>query len=359
MSSIIDQTLKTVIETATGESVYALRKPIKTSLPAITYMRVTDTPQVTQSGSSGNIRVRYQITVEASSYSSLRTIADAVESAMLANTTNFSVSLPLEGQFENKDENASIYTSVRDYFVWYNVTNVSVLQAILSTQFNNLIQYLPLNEDVGSEVAIDNSGKGNSGLYSGVTLGATGIGDGLTAATFDGTASYVDLYSPTFNAEFNGAEGTMLVYGKVSGAGIWTDGNLRMTTVLRAVTANRVLIRRSNAANSINIIRDGGGVSSIININGINPTDYFFVAITWSEAADEFKAYYKDASNPFAQSGATQTGLGVFAGALSTTLANVGAENQSGTQVWSGELVHHAVWNTPLTEDELNNIAIY
>lgn len=121
MSSIIDKTLKTVLETATGVTVYALRKPLKKALPSIVYMRVTETPQVSHSGASGSVRTRYQITVQATSYGSLRTVADAIEVALLANTSDFDVSLPLEGQTEDKDEDASIYTSIRDYFIWHNV----------------------------------------------------------------------------------------------------------------------------------------------------------------------------------------------------------------------------------------------
>lgn len=119
MSGAIDKTLKGVLETATGLAVYALRKPLKKPIPAVVYRRITDIPQVSHSGSTGVIRTRFQINVQAKTYSSLRTIVDAIEDALLANTTDFSVSLPLEGQDEDKDENASVYTSIRDYFIWH------------------------------------------------------------------------------------------------------------------------------------------------------------------------------------------------------------------------------------------------
>lgn len=118
MTDTIDKTLKSVLEAATSVSVYAIRKPLKKTLPVVVYQRVTNVPQATHSGSSGFVRIRYQVTVIAKTYSSLRTLTDAIEVALLANTTDFSVSLPLEGQDEDKDENASIYTSIRDYFVW-------------------------------------------------------------------------------------------------------------------------------------------------------------------------------------------------------------------------------------------------
>ena len=55
----------------------------------------------------------------------------------------------------------------------------------------------------------------------------TGIGDGSTAPQFDGTNDYNDVFSATLQGAFNGEEGTISVWAKVSGSGVWTDGARR------------------------------------------------------------------------------------------------------------------------------------
>ena len=115
----IDKTLRSVLFAGTGVKVYSIKKPLTADMPSIEYMRVSDIPQITQSGKGAMSRIRFQITCTATSYGGLRTLVASVETTLVANTTDWSVSIPLEGQFEDKDENASVYTSIRDYFIWF------------------------------------------------------------------------------------------------------------------------------------------------------------------------------------------------------------------------------------------------
>jgi hypothetical protein len=62
-----------------------------------------------------------------------------------------------------------------------------------------------MTEPAGA-ISIDQSNNGRNGAYTGVTLGATGIGDGRTSATFDGATSYNNIYSAALNTAWNGAE---------------------------------------------------------------------------------------------------------------------------------------------------------
>ena len=65
---------------------------------------------------------------------------------------------------------------------------------VLAIQLGNLIGYWQLSES-GGLTAIDVSGQANHGVYLNVTLGQSGIGDGNTAAGFNGTNSAADVFS--------------------------------------------------------------------------------------------------------------------------------------------------------------------
>ncbi len=231
---------------------------------------------------------------------------------------------------------------------------LTLSQKILATRPTKLIQYLPFSEPFAAGNAIDLSPEGNDAIYNTVTLGVPGIGDGLTAARMNSVSGFINIYSAGLNADFDGAEGTMLIWGRVD-AGVWTDGTFRTMGVFFVNATNRILIRKDNANNQIGFLRIGGGIAESVTLAGVNPTTYFMIASTWSETTDKFKAYYMDDATPFTQSGVTQVGLGAFVGNLSNTRTLVGAETGAGGSVWNGDVAHWAVWNTPLTEEELEN----
>ncbi|HET6866289.1 MAG TPA: hypothetical protein VFH80_10210, partial [Solirubrobacteraceae bacterium] len=52
----------------------------------------------------------------------------------------------------------------------------------------SLVGYWPMNDASGTTMAADSKGANGAYTASGVTLGATGIGDGETAASFDGSS---------------------------------------------------------------------------------------------------------------------------------------------------------------------------
>ncbi|GAI14148.1 unnamed protein product, partial [marine sediment metagenome] len=67
------------------------------------------------------------------------------------------------------------------------------------------IAYWPLSETSGL-VANCLVNPAQNGVYTGVTLGQPGIGDGNTAPYFDGTNDYVDVLTAAFIAAYNGSE---------------------------------------------------------------------------------------------------------------------------------------------------------
>jgi hypothetical protein len=183
----------------------------------------------------------------------------------------------------------------------------------------------------------------------------TGIGDGYTAPTFDGTNDVVNIYTAALVAALNTAEGTFSGWAKVSGAGVWTDGANRQVFRVQSSVNSFLYIRKQVANNTIRNFRRGNGVDSTVDINPINATSWQHFAITWSVSAGingEFKAFWNGA-----QTGATQVNLGVWAGILLNTGTVLGAASTVPTEVWSGGLQHHAFWDSALAPGIIADLA--
>lgn len=208
-------------------------------------------------------------------------------------------------------------------------------QKVLNIAPANLIGYWPMSELSGS-VATDYSGQGNHGAYTGVTLGQAGIGDGRTAASFDGSTSFCNIYSAALAADVNPAEGGLMAWGKVSAPGVWTDSTIRRLVQIQADSSNRILLSKI-ANNSLLAEYTAGGTAEQIT-TAQTPSGFFSLLLTWSVASDEVKAYYS--GNLLA----TRTGLGTWAGALSNTSCLIGATSTGPASVWSGALAHVALW---------------
>ena len=88
---------------------------------------------------------------------------------------------------------------------------ISYTNKVLGIDLANLIGYWPMNEAAGTD-ALDASPESNDGTYNSDVSGwppGTGIGDGNTAPTFDGTNDYNDLETAAIFADFDGDHGTV------------------------------------------------------------------------------------------------------------------------------------------------------
>lgn len=215
----------------------------------------------------------------------------------------------------------------------------------------NLIAYWPLSDPVGSTVATDASGNGRNGAYSNVTLGAAGIGDGRSAATFNGTTSYCNIYSASLATAWNGGEFTLAFWFRVATAGIWVDGAVRRAMQIRVDANNLVLIAKSNSNNTLQASYVAGGTSKTVGAT-TSSVEWLYAAVTVSKTPDQFIFYLNGT-----QIGSTQTALGAWTGALDSTLCNIGATNTTPANVWSGLIAHVALWNTPLSATQIATLA--
>jgi hypothetical protein len=185
----------------------------------------------------------------------------------------------------------------------------------------------------------------------GVTLGSTSGGHLTKAYTFDGVNDLLNIYSTDLNSTVNPSEGTVVLWAKVSGSGVWTDSTTRQLFQLTADASNILHIRKNTTSNQINFSYTAGGTQESISISSLSYTDWFQVALSWSKTSDEVKAYINGA-----QVGSTQTSLGTWAGNIVSSGAVIGALNTSGTNPWSGMINDVRLYNTALSGSQISTL---
>jgi hypothetical protein len=196
---------------------------------------------------------------------------------------------------------------------------------------------------------------GQTSLFDSVSvvpLSPNGIGDGKNAPYFDGVNDFVNIYSAALAAAFNGAEGTLMAWAKVSGAGVWTDGADRDIVFLAADSNNYLQIRRQGGSNNkIQFVRKAGGTfNTPVGALNLTTTDWIHLAFTWSETANLITAY----------SMGVATDAGVVAaqwGAVPASLARVGAHSTVPENPWSGTIAHVALFTRPLSPAQIASLA--
>lgn len=212
------------------------------------------------------------------------------------------------------------------------------------------IAYWPLAEPSGS-TALDASGNGRNGSYTNVTLGQTGIGDGRTAASFNGTTSFCNIYSASLNGAFTGGENTIAFWAKGTTDAVWSDGINRQLFRLFVDASNFVRFIKG-ADNVLNASYVAGGVSNGIGGGTPGLTGWNHIAFTTSKVANQRKLFINGA-----QVGSTATVGGTWAGNLSSTECAIGAANVTPVEVWNGVMAHAAVWSSALTPAQVASLA--
>ena len=216
---------------------------------------------------------------------------------------------------------------------------------------SSIVGYWPLNERLGA-TAFDVSGRGFHGAHTGIAPDQPGPGWGI-ATLYDGANDFTNVYSDALVAAFNGAEGTLAIWAKVSGAGVWTDATARKIAQIRVNVNNYVDIGRTATNSQLNFVYTAGATSkNVASTVAGGITQFIQCAISWSQSGDQLKAYVNGK-----QTGTTQTGLGTWSGVLGATVCLVGATNTIPGSVWSGSIAHVALWSTPLTAQQIDILA--
>jgi hypothetical protein len=211
------------------------------------------------------------------------------------------------------------------------------------------IAYWKLNDLSGIQ-ATDYSGNGRHGTYTGVTLAGDTFLNGDPAPSFDGVNDNVGIYSTSLASAFNGNSVSIIFWFKTAN---WMDGNSRYVLSLGQDANNRYRFNKeaSTFAHYFYLNAISGGVSkAVLPIVG---DGWLMGAATRGEIADEVKFYLDGA-----QSGSTQSGLGVYSGSLTNTYTVIGAALASGGSYWHGSIAHVAIWDTPLSAPQIADLAV-
>lgn len=202
------------------------------------------------------------------------------------------------------------------------------------------IVYYPLWDAVGATSAIDLMGLGN-GTPSNVTFGATGVAYGRTAASFNGTTSSINVYSAALNSVFDGNTGSMVVWGNSTD---WANATLRALFSIFVNASNKIQIYCQSGLVTFSHIAGGTTKTKQYQVfTGL--TDFMRFTMTWG--GGEMVYYIND--NPVSSA---LTGLGTFAGALSSSACMIGAL-LANTNVFTGSLAHAALFTRKLTAAEV------
>ena len=223
---------------------------------------------------------------------------------------------------------------------------------ILDTFGADTISYLPLKEASGTTLA-DVSGNGRNGAVGGATgptLGVEGVGDTKTAVSFPGSAAYINWYSAGLAGAFDGAEGSLIVWAKVSAVGVWSDDSYRVIALLYTDSSNQINIARSSTDNLLLLQHVAGGTDRNVYPAFNASSAWVMLGITWSVTNGAVIFYVNGARvwSPGAP--------GTWSGALNSNATILGAINVGAGYGWSGSEAHTLLLNRPATDAEMLSV---
>lgn len=220
---------------------------------------------------------------------------------------------------------------------------------------SSLIGYWKLDEISGT-TALDSSLQGNDGAYAGVSLANTALPPAIggKAPRFDGANGVVNVYSAALNSNFNGAAGTVLIWARVSGSGVYEDGTQRNTFRFLVDASNYVQIYKRGGSNDnrfgFEYVAGGTAISILPAVFSLT-TGWVCYGITWNKAADEVRAWRNGA-----QVLTTQSGLGTWSGNLMNSQCVIGASSTGLTTPWDGWLGHVILLNGAAAAAQIANV---
>ena len=223
-------------------------------------------------------------------------------------------------------------------------------EKVLAMESANLLAYFICGEASGTVMQEEKNNY--DGLYAGVTLGETGIGDGNTCPWWDGANDEGDIYTAGLNSGFSGTEGTAMVWAKVNSSAVWTDGTVRSAMAIAADVNNLWRIERSSTNNTLNFRYTGAGTSKSIVVGSLSYTTWMCLLAKWSDTNDYHRAYINGSLV-----GTPASSIPTWVGALDATRCNVGARTNGPVDVWHGWLAHAAEWNTLLSDAQILDLA--
>jgi hypothetical protein len=211
------------------------------------------------------------------------------------------------------------------------------------------IAYWPLWDTVGT-LSSDITGNLRGGVYTGVTLGQSGIGDGATSALFDGINDYDNILSASLAAAFSGAEGSLQLWWQHDPAA-HNDAVLRRMFIALVDGTNFLIAAKTGVDGNVQVDYQAGGVSEQHSLAvAAHRTVFSALHVTWSKSNERI-TYYDDGS----QIGQDLT-LGVWAGVPVTMV--IGATSTVPANPYYGRLAHVALWDKELSGPTVGTLGV-
>ena len=201
-------------------------------------------------------------------------------------------------------------------------------------------------------VAEELTSVGMNGTFANVTWPLNNHSPGgLELPLFNGTSSTIDLYSSALASAIDLDTISISLWARVNTDDDWTDSTRRRMLVLKTDANNYIQIDKSNASNLLSFEYNGQSTKKWVNasckVDGDVPVNWMHIGL--SVSSTELKAYFNGE-----QVGTTQTGIGVWSGALNSDTTLLGS-SALGTpaNVWSGSLSDLIIWKAILTDSEM------
>lgn len=217
-----------------------------------------------------------------------------------------------------------------------------------------LVGHWPLWDASGAVATAINDADRNGAYNANVTLGTEGIGDGRTAASFNGTTSAVNVLSAEAVAAITPDELTVMAWLQVGGAGVWSDATTRRVIYLQAgSSANRIYIAKRSADATLEVSRSAGGAAKGVVTPAQSALGWLHIAVTVSVTANELRGYLNGE-----QYGSTQTPVASWAGGALDNMTIGATGYASPSVVWSGSLAHVAIINGALSAAQIAALGV-
>ena len=206
------------------------------------------------------------------------------------------------------------------------------------------IAYWPLNDAAGTQAT--ELVNGWHGVSSNVTWGATGIGDGETAASFNGSTSYIDLFSAALAAAFDMDEATVMMWVQMD-----QQQRAAIDGIFDFFDDSNNYFRSYKNANSTDtyMFRNGSGTNVVGSFSGPTYTNWNCFAITASVTADA-QCYYVNGAVADTQ----DSGLAAAADVIA--YARVGRYRDNNFPM-DGNLAHVALFDSALSAATIADLA--
>lgn len=230
------------------------------------------------------------------------------------------------------------------------------IRKVLGTEPQDLLCYWTMGDKSG--VIADNivGDPGFDAAYTGVTLGAPGIGDGGTCPWYDGANDTMNVYTTALRDGFDGNEGSLMFWFRVNAAGVWSDSTIRYLAWLSCGPSNDddwLVTYKDSTAGRFKMFFAAGVGYKLVQIDGLSSTAWICAHQTWTDSGDAYKAYLNGV-----QQGSTLTGFGPWTQQLSETRCKVGSAGTGApTGVWHGWMAHVAIWTKCLTQPQVVALA--